>query len=437
MYYRAHQKALALSSASWKSYEGWDYNGMKERLESFMGAINKPALLHHVQSIFEQQITMSEAFSAGQFWCCFEFVADDGRLIIARVRLPRHPDSAEGVNDDSELYSIQCEVATMEFLHEYAIGVPLPRIHAFEGPDSQKAADVGAIYMLIDGFYGNSLQDVQFNNCELPDSTLEHIITQWTYIQAELATFSFLKIGSISHFSKDTNATIGKLSVAASEGLLNEGPFTESWGYFSAIADARLQQALKDEIEGSNVFRTLGPFVFQDIVQNTPMFKTVGNGPFHFNHMDMGTQNILVDEDFNLLAIIDWEFAQSTPWEVNHYPMPFPYIFSDDKIHKILEDPDHIAHDNASRQVYAQGLYRQKFADAEQALERRGKTLPKSIADTMHGAASKIYAIAEKIGVFRGMEEELTYEMVRLAFGFHDEEAKKYLNKMETEMQGR
>ncbi|KFZ14755.1 hypothetical protein V501_03062 [Pseudogymnoascus sp. VKM F-4519 (FW-2642)] len=432
---RAHKKAL--HSTGWKSYDGWDYNGMKERLESFMGSINKPALLQHAQSVLDQPLTMSEAFSAGQFWCCLELVAADGRLIIARVRLPRHPDSAKRVNDDSELYSIQCEVATMEFLHENVTSVSLPKLYAFEGPDSQWAADVGAIYMLIEGFYGNSLQDVQFNVCELSDSTLEHIIMQWTSIQAELAAFSFPKIGSISHFSKGTGVTIGRLSVAAAEGLSNEGPFTESWDYFSAIADARLQQSLKDEVDSGNVFKILGPFVFKDIVQNTAIFKTIGNGPFHFNHMDMGTQNILVDEDFNFLAIIDWEFAQSAPWEVNHYPMPFPQVFSDDKIRRIIEDPDHIAHDNISRQAYARGLYRQKFADAERALERRGKTLPKSIADTMHGAASRIYAIAEKIGVFGGMEEELTYEMVRLAFGFDGEEAKKYLSKMKTEVEGR
>lgn len=55
----------------------------------------------------------------------------------------------------------------------------------------------------------------------------------------------------------------------------------------------------------------------------------------------------------------------------------------------------------------------------------------------MRGAASRIYAIAEKIGIFGGMEEELTYEMVRLAFGFAYEEAKTYLNKMEAELEGR
>lgn len=95
-----------LPSTGWKSYDGWDYNGMKERLESFMGVINKHALLQHAQSIIGQPVIISEAFSAGQSWCCFELVAADGRLIIARLRLPKHPDSARRANDDSELYSI-------------------------------------------------------------------------------------------------------------------------------------------------------------------------------------------------------------------------------------------------------------------------------------------------------------------------------------------
>lgn len=229
---------------------------------------------------------------------------------------------------------------------------------------------------------------------------------------------------------------MSKLSMAASEGLSNEGPFFDSWNYFSAIADTRLQQALKDEVDGNSVFKMLGPSVFQDIVENTPIFKTIENGPFHFNHMDMGTQNILVDEDFNFLAIIDWEFAQSAPWEVNHYPMPFPLVFSNDKINGIMEDSNHIAHHDVSHQMLARDLYGRGFAEAEQALERRGRTLPRSMTHRMRSAASRIYAITEKIEVFGGMEEELTYEMVRLAFGF-DYEAKAYINKMEAEMEGR
>jgi hypothetical protein len=72
----------------------------------------------------------------------------------------------------------------------------------------------------------------------------------------------------------------------------------------------------------------------------------------------------------------------------------------------------------------------------EQALKSRGRSSQKSIADVLDGAVSKIYAILEKFGVFEGMEEELTYEMVRLAYGFDREEVKKYLNEMEAKMKG-
>jgi hypothetical protein len=69
--------------------------------------------------------------------------------------------------------------------------------------------------------------------------------------------------------------------------------------------------------------------------------------------MDMGTQNILVDQEFNFLAIIDWEFAQSAPLEVNHYPMPFPLVFSNAKIENILRNPDmlHIVTSHANSRV--------------------------------------------------------------------------------------
>lgn len=54
---QAHKKALL--SAGWKSYDGWDYNGMKERLDSFMGTINKHAFVQHVKSVLEQPVRIS------------------------------------------------------------------------------------------------------------------------------------------------------------------------------------------------------------------------------------------------------------------------------------------------------------------------------------------------------------------------------------------
>ena len=117
---------------------------MKERLGRFIRIINKSAHVEHTQLIIGQPVSISEPFSAGQFWCCFELLAVDGRLIIACVRLPRHADSTDSANEYSELCSIQCEVANMKFLHENVTSVPFPRLYACEGPESQRSADVGA-----------------------------------------------------------------------------------------------------------------------------------------------------------------------------------------------------------------------------------------------------------------------------------------------------
>jgi hypothetical protein len=206
-------------------------------------------------------------------------------------------------------------------------------------------------------------------------------------------------------------------------------------GVFRCSCGCQIASCLEGDVanDNSDLFSKLGPFVFKDIVHSSTLFKT-GRGPFHFNHMDMGTQNILVDHEFNFLAVIDWEFAQSAPLEVNHYPMPFPLVFSDAKIENILSNPDHAAYRNFSRQVATRELYRRKFRDAEKALEREGRLPQMSIADVLDGPVSRISAVVEKLGVFEGMDEELTYEMVRLAYGFDGEEARKYLNDMEVEM---
>lgn len=102
-------------SVRWTSFE-WDYNGMKERLESALAGLNKDALLSHSELIKGQKLFMSEKFAAGQYWICFEMVAEDGTLVIARVRLPWHPKTLPTVSEEDELYAISCEVSTMQFV---------------------------------------------------------------------------------------------------------------------------------------------------------------------------------------------------------------------------------------------------------------------------------------------------------------------------------
>lgn len=200
-----------------------------------------------------------------------------------------------------------------------------------------------------------------------------------------------------------------------------------------AIAEAAVNRT-GQSATGPISFARLGAFVFMDIVQNTNLFRT-NEARFSLNHMDLGTQNILVDDDFNFLAIIDWEMAHTAPWQVNHFPMPFPLIWPDAKIDGILKDPSHIAHTNILRQTAARQTYVCKFRDAEMELRKKGRPLDLSFADALNSAASRIYACFDRLGGLPELDENQVREMVRLAFGFDAEKTSRYLEDIKDKAQ--
>ncbi|ERS95208.1 hypothetical protein HMPREF1624_08419 [Sporothrix schenckii ATCC 58251] len=414
---------------------------MKERLEECIAELDTAVLVDHAQQILVQAVTLSKPFSAGQYWICFELVANDKRLVIARVRLPRHPDTASALSDEDEQYAIGCEVATMNYVRKHLPDVKIPIVYAYEPAGSQLASALGAPYMLIEGFYGNTLQDVQFDMCDLPVHTQEHIITQWTRVQAEIATLSFSCIGSISSISKGDGEepVLDKLAAAPLDGLDNPGPFSSTAAYFKAIADSAVKREQHESSRRPPGDRlpwfALGAYVFHDIVHNTSVYLHMDGERFPLNHMDLGTQNILVDSAFNFVAIIDWEFAQSAPWAVNHYPMPFSLLDSDAEIQAILADPAHLAYENMSRQEAARTMYVKGFCAAETALQEQGRTLAGgSFADVLDSPSSRIYACFTRLGRMASADQGLVQEMVQLAFGFDRDKTKIYLHNLETKV---
>lgn len=292
---------------------------MKERLEGQIARLDTSVLVRHAQQILGQSVTMSEPFSAGQYWICFEMVAEDESLVIARVRLPRNPDMPSSYSDEDEQYLIGCEVATMAFVRERLPGLRIPRLRAYEGSGSDLASSVGAPYMLLEGFYGNTLQDVEFDMCNLPVGAP----ALSSSIQRRLTGLG--RNPRAHHHPMDKSAgidsnpgvsqhrlylfgfgarepVVGRLASAVVEGLKDHGPFLNSAAYFGAIADAAIGK-LQPSDSGVS-WAALGAFVFQDIVQAAGLYAD-GDKRFPLNHMDLGTQNILVHDGFNFLAIID------------------------------------------------------------------------------------------------------------------------------------
>ncbi|KAJ2989404.1 hypothetical protein NUW58_g3484 [Xylaria curta] len=387
-----------LPSRRWTSFGGWNYNGMKERLQAALGQIDKRALVRHAERIKGQKLTMSQPFSPASIGSAWRWLLKTGALLLPEFACPATPDIPVTVTAEDEAYTIECEVATMEFIRQRLTAVSLPRVYTYEGVGSQLAAHAGAPYMLLEGFYGNTLQDVEFDICNLHSTTQEHIITQWTRVQAELATLAYPQIGSISSISESGEPIIGKLATASTGGLRETGPFSRAADYFTSLGNAAT----------NNTTMRLGGFAFLDIVKTTDLFENTGtDGSFPFNHMDLGTQNILVDKHFNFVAVIDWEFAQTAAWQVIHYPMPSPLLGPDEDI---MRDPSHVAYSNVSRQDSARRIYRQKFRDAESELKA---TVDRSVDRRILTA-----------------DAGLMYEMARLAFELNPQEAEEYVRKI-------
>lgn len=253
-------------------------------------------------------------------------------------------------------------------------------------------------------------------------------MTQWTTVQASLATWTYPLIGSISSITETGEPVINKLSTAAAEGLTSPGPFSDAVEYFTAVGEAALCRAKLTDTDLPH-FHKLGALVFVDIVQSTGLFQ-VPQAHYHLNHMDLGMQNILVDDDLNFLAVIDWEFAQTAPLQVNHYPMPFPLLWSDERIKNILDNPQHLAHQNISRQAFARQLYYRKFQEAEAKLRKEGLCLGSGLTEVLETPASRIYACFTKLGDSPKQDGDLVREMARLAFGFGAERTRQYLEEM-------
>jgi hypothetical protein len=128
-------------------------------------------------------------------------------------------------------------------------------------------------------------------------------------------------------------------------------------------------------------------------VQNTTLFEDGSSErQFPLNHMDLGTQNILVDDRFSFRAIIDCEFAQTAPWQVNHYPMPFPLVGSDTETQRHPSGSQSpCASERVAVRVCSKVIHQEVSRRRSRTTENRA--IPrKLIAEDLDSPASRMYA---------------------------------------------
>ncbi|KAK1242846.1 hypothetical protein MKX08_005658 [Trichoderma sp. CBMAI-0020] len=131
---------------------------------------------------------------------------------------------------------------------------------------------------------------------------------------AQLSTILLPKIGTIVSVNADGTCQQGPIP-----GL--GGPFDTAREFFKAWAD-RTKFGMTDE----QLREACGPHAAEIIPSVLSFAKSIGkladtlsardHGPFPLCHGYFGQNNIVVDDNYNILGVIDWEMAFAAPWEI-------------------------------------------------------------------------------------------------------------------------
>lgn len=104
------------------------------------------------------------------------------------------------------------------------------------------------------------------------------------------------------------------------------GPFETAREYFVAWA-RNVQFPSGEDAIRSQVPPDLADDLILSIRQFPSQFETALNrlslscGPFPLHHPDFHHSNVIIDDTYNILSIIDWEGAGTVPWEFVQFPM--------------------------------------------------------------------------------------------------------------------
>ncbi|KAJ6050201.1 uncharacterized protein N7446_005561 [Penicillium canescens] len=204
-------------------------------------------------------------------------------------------------------FIMRSEVATLEFLRETKI--PAPKVFDF---CLDEANPVGVRYILMEKMPGKSLS--------WSDATKEQrmkVIDQLADIYVELQAHPFAMMGSldkigskfvIGPFARESLADFGK------SGLEMLGPFSSLEEYYSAHIELILDLIVRQEAYAN---RPVDAFLIHLYLQENILAilpdASLDDGKFYLKHADEKGDQILVDDQFRITGIIDWEWAHTGP----------------------------------------------------------------------------------------------------------------------------
>ena len=147
------------------------------------------------------------------------------------------------------------------------------------------------------GLFGTPDQDRKFRE-------------QMASIQVELSSFKFDQIGSLYQDERTLEFFVGP------DIETGKGPWTSSIDYYTDLANHALQVCVADaasDVQTSCSFAI--PILFNHLISLYSQ-KSSRRGPFSLTNRDFGAHNLLVNDDFEIIGVIDFDGVMAAPIEV-------------------------------------------------------------------------------------------------------------------------
>jgi hypothetical protein len=223
-------------------------------------------------------------------------VFEDGKTWLARFRLPNHNEPPLKERN----FDRRSEFATYCFLAKAT--VPVSEVYEC-ADDDDPSNPVGAGYILLEKLAGKPMEWYKAS-----ETHKVNFSRQLADIYSKLGSHSLSMLGRLqlssagipeagaAFFDYDSNRTI-----------IRFGPYSTSNEYYTALIKQKIQLIKTGEVAD------LAPLdqylVLMSLLDSLPPNDF---GPFFLRHVDSRDANFLVDNDYNITGIIDWELATLT-----------------------------------------------------------------------------------------------------------------------------
>lgn len=221
---------------------------------------------------------------------------EDGKTWLARFRLPNHNEPPLQERN----FDRRSEFATYCFLGTTA--VPVPKVYHC-ADDNDPTNLVGAGYILLEKLPGKPLAWYEASNVQK-----ERFSRQLADIYASLEQYPLNGLGRLQPSSMGL-PEVGPafFDYTSSGNLVPHGPFNQSNDYYTSLIQQRIELIKTGEIASSAPLDQY--LVYMSLLDSLPPNES---GPFFVRHVDSRDANFLVDEEYNITGIIDWELAVVT-----------------------------------------------------------------------------------------------------------------------------